>query len=194
MWLLTNSNFSSRALQRMPSLFLGCRAPSSVDGSLPSTAQLQSPGYSGSHCPEKLLPLRLPTVPSQTGGSLDDAHPLVCHQANRAKLEFPGKNPAFSGHRKSPSTEPRASHDLNPLSNLVGPDHLLQNAVVPGPKDLTRPVPDNVQDYAHICRVTSVRLGVVVAANQSQRPNGGHDGKHRRGQRNGQHSERDPNR
>ena len=53
---------------------------------------------------------------------------------------------------------------------------------------------DNVQDYAHICRVTSVRLGVVVAANHSQGPNGGHNGKRRRGQRDGQHSERDPNR
>jgi hypothetical protein len=53
---------------------------------------------------------------------------------------------------------------------------------------------DNVRIYAHICRVTSVRLGVVVAANQSQGPNGGHDGKHRRGQRDGQYSERDPNR
>jgi hypothetical protein len=51
---------------------------------------------------------------------------------------------------------------------------------------------DNVRIYAHICRVTSVRLGVVVAANQSQGPNGGHDGKHRRGQRDGQYSERDP--
>jgi hypothetical protein len=36
---------------------------------------------------------------------------------------------------------------------------------------------DNVQDYVHICRVISVRLGAVVAANQSQEPNGGHDGK-----------------
>ena len=58
------SFFSSRALQRMPSLFLGCRAPSSVAGSLPSTVQLQSPGCSAFHCPEKLLPLLPPTLPS----------------------------------------------------------------------------------------------------------------------------------
>jgi hypothetical protein len=39
---------------------------------------------------------------SQTGGRLDDAHPLVCNQTNRAKLEFPSKNPALFGHRKYP--------------------------------------------------------------------------------------------
>ena len=41
---------------------------------------------------------------------------------------------------------------------------------------------DNVRIYAQICIVTSVRLGVVVAANQSQGPNGGHDCKHSRRQ------------